>query len=122
MLTLPVKLASEPMKSYLRTAVGLLRDGRCSRIAGRGKGTDDLFKNLTADEMDQPLEMAAGRWPADLDEAAKVIDIVSAPVDGFIGVATDDVLTSLDLLEAELDVEGPARWGRRTRRRGRLRR
>ena len=114
------EVAREPMKSYLRTAVGLLRDVASAfpTFAGRGKGTDDLFKNLTADEMDQLLEMAASRYlscsglfgtPAD---AAKVIDVVSAAgVDEVaclidFGVATDDVLTSLDLLlEAKLDVE-----------------
>ena len=104
--------AREPMKGYLGTAVGLLRDVASAfpTFAGRGKGTDDLFASLTADELDQLLEVAAARYlgtsglfgtPAD---AAAIVETVSAAgVDEVaclidFGVATDDVLGSLELL------------------------
>ena len=104
--------AREPMKGYLGTAVGLLRDVASAfpTFAGRGKGTDDLFASLTPDELDQLLEVAAARYlgssglfgtPAD---AAAIVETVSAAgVDEVaclidFGVATDDVLASLELL------------------------
>jgi hypothetical protein len=106
------EVAREPMKGYLGTAVGLLRDVASAfpTFANRGKGTDDLFKSLSADELDQLLEVAAGRYlstsglfgtPA--DAAATVEAVSAAGVDEVaclidFGIATEDVLTSLDLL------------------------
>ena len=114
------EVAREPMKGYLGTAVGLLRDVASAfpTFAGRGKGTDDLFKSLTPDELDQLLEMAAHRYLSSSglfgtpDEAASIVETVSAAgVDEVaclvdFGIATDDVLTSLDLLlEAKAQVD-----------------
>ncbi len=121
------EVAREPMKGYLGTAVGLLRDVASAfpTFAGRGKGTDDLFKSLTAEELDQLLEVAAHRYLSTSglfgtpDDAAAIVEAVSAAgVDEVaclidFGVATDDVLASLDLLlEAKAAVDarrdGPA--------------
>ena len=114
------EVAREPMKGYLGTAVGLLRDVASAfpTFAGRGKGTDDLFKSLTPDELDQLLEVAAHRYLSTSglfgtpDEAAAIVETVSAAgVDEVaclvdFGVATDDVLASLDLLlEAKAPVD-----------------
>ncbi len=106
--------AREPMKAYLGTAVGLLRDVASAfpTFAGRGTGTDDLFKTLTPDELDQLLEVAAHRYLSTSglfgtpEEAASIVEAVSAAgVDEVaclvdFGVPTDDVLASLDLLLA----------------------
>ena len=122
------EVAREPMKGYLGTAVGLLRDVASAfpTFAGRGKGTDDLFKSLSPDELDQLLEVAAHRYLGTsglfgtADDAAAIVETVSAAgVDEVaclidFGVATDDVLASLDLLlEAKRTVDarrvaGPA--------------
>ena len=58
------EVAREPMKGYLGTAIGLLRDVASAfpTFAGRGKDTDDLFASLSAEEMDQLLEVAADRY------------------------------------------------------------
>ncbi|MFV0308087.1 MAG: MupA/Atu3671 family FMN-dependent luciferase-like monooxygenase [Desertimonas sp.] len=108
------EVAREPMKGYLSTAVGLLKDVASAfpTFAGRtGADADDMFKSLTADEMDQLLEVAAQRYlrtsglfgtPADV---ADVVDEVSAAgVDEIaclvdFGIETDLVLDSLDLLD-----------------------
>ena len=106
------EVAREPMKGYLGTAVGLLRDVASAfpTFAGRGKGTDDLFKSLSADEMDQLLEVAARRYLdtsglfGTPDDAARIVEDVSAAgVDEVaclvdFGIETDDVLASLELL------------------------
>ena len=138
------EVAREPMKGYLGTAVGLLRDVASAfpTFAGRGKGTDDLFKSLSPEELDQLLEVAAHRYLGTSglfgtpDDAAAIVEAVSAAgVDEVaclidFGVATDDVLASLDLLlEAKATVDArrlrrsspsPQRAGRRGgRRRGR---
>ena len=106
------EVAREPMKGYLGTAVGLLRDVASAfpTFAGRGKGTDDLFKSLSPEEMDQLLEVAAHRYLGTSglfgtpDDAAAIVEAVSAAgVDEVaclvdFGIDTDDVLASLDLL------------------------
>jgi hypothetical protein len=114
------EVAREPMKSYLGTAVGLLRDVASAfpTFAGRGKNTDDLFKSLSADEMDQLLEVAADRYldtsglfGTPEDAVAIVEAVAEAGVDEVaclidFGVSTDQVLSSLDLLlETKSDVE-----------------
>ena len=115
------EVAREPMKGYLGTAVGLLRDVASAfpTFAGRGKGTDDLFKSLSPEEMDQLLEMAAHRYLGTSglfgtpDDAVAIVEAVSAAgVDEVaclvdFGIDTDDVLSSLDLLlEAKTTVDG----------------
>ena len=104
--------AREPMKGYLSTAVGLLRDVASAfpTFAGRGKDTDDLFKSLSADELDQLLEVAAQRYLGSsglfgtaADAAAMVETVAAVGVDEVaclidFGVPTDDVLASLELL------------------------
>ncbi len=106
------EVAREPMKGYLGTAVGLLRDVASAfpTFANRGKGTDDLFKSLTPDELDQLLEVAAHRYLSTSGlfgtaaDAAAIVEQVSAVgVDEVaclvdFGVDTDAVLASLDLL------------------------
>ena len=102
------EVAREPMKGYLGTAVGLLRDVASAfpTFAGRGKGTDDLFKSLSPEEIDQLLEVAAHRYlgtsglfgtPAD---AAAIVEAVSA-------AGVDEVACLID-------------FGDRDRRRARL--
>ncbi len=108
------------MKSYLGTAVGLLRDVASAfpTFAGRGKNTDDLFKSLSGDEMDQLLEVAADRYLGTSglfgtpEDAVAIVEAVAeAGVDEIaclidFGVSTDQVLSSLDLLlETKSDVE-----------------
>jgi natural product biosynthesis luciferase-like monooxygenase protein len=104
--------AREPMKAYLGTAVGLLRDVASAfpTFANKGKDTDDLFKSLTPEELDQLLEVAAHRYLSTsglfgtaADAAATVEQVSAAGVDEVaclidFGVPTDDVLSSLDLL------------------------
>jgi AMP-binding enzyme/Phosphopantetheine attachment site/AMP-binding enzyme C-terminal domain len=114
------EIAREPMKAYLGTAVGLLRDVASAfpTFAGRGTGTDDLFASLSPDELDQLLEVAAQRYLGSsglfgtVDDAVAIVDDVSAAgidevaclVD--FGVPADDVLASLELvLEAKRVVE-----------------
>ena len=106
------EVAREPMKGYLGTAVGLLRDVASAfpTFAGRGKDTDDLFKSLSPEEMDQLLEVAAHRYLSTSglfgtpEDAARIVEDVSgAGVDEVaclvdFGVETDDVLASLELL------------------------
>jgi natural product biosynthesis luciferase-like monooxygenase protein len=114
------EVAREPMKSYLGTAVGLLRDVASAfpTFAGRGKDTDDLFKSLNAEELDQLLEVAAARYLGTSglfgtpDDAVAVVEAVAeAGVDEVaclidFGVPTDQVLESLDLLlQTKAEVE-----------------
>ena len=117
--------AREPMKAYLSTAVGLLRDVASAfpTFAGRGKNTDDLFKSLTAEEMDQLLEVAAHRYlsssglfgtPADVADvveqvSAAGVDEVACLID--FGVETDLALSSLDLLLEAKSLVDTARSG-----------
>lgn len=106
------EVAREPMKGYLRTSVGLLRNVATAFpiFADAGKDADDLLASLSADELDQLLEMAAQRYlgasglfgtPEDaaamVEELAEVgVDEVACLVD--FGISTDEVLSSLDLL------------------------
>ena len=114
------EVAREPMKGYLGTAVGLLRDVASAfpTFAGRGTGTDDLFASLSAEELDQLLEMAAHRYLGSsglfgtADEAAEIVEqVAAAGVDEVaclidFGIDTDAVLQSLEiLLEAKLKVD-----------------
>lgn len=105
--------AQEPMKAYLGTAVGLIKNMASSfpTFAGSGKDADEAFASLTPDELNQLLEMAAARYldTAGLfgtpEEAAVTIasvgelgvDEVACLVD--FGVDVDEVLESLPLLQ-----------------------
>ena len=101
-----------PLKGYLGTAAGLLKNMASAfpTFAGSGKDADEAFKSLTEDELSQLLDMAADRYlqtsglfgtPQD---AADVIETVSAlGVDEVaclidFGVDTEAVLSSFDLL------------------------
>jgi natural product biosynthesis luciferase-like monooxygenase protein len=106
------EVAREPMKGYLGTAVGLLRDVASAfpTFANRGSGMDDLFKSLSPEELDQLLEVAAHRYLGTsglfgtADDAAAVVEAVAAAGGDEIaclidfGIETDDVLASLELL------------------------
>jgi hypothetical protein len=117
------EMAREPMKSYLGTAVGLLKDMASAfpTFANSGKGADEAFKSLTADEMSQLLEMAAARYLETSglfgtpDDAVELIERVSAiGVDEVaclidFGVDTDAVLDSLELMREVKDAIDAAR-------------
>ena len=106
------EVAREPMKGYLGTAVGLLRDVASAfpTFANRGSGMDDLFKSLSPEELDQLLEVAAHRYLGSsglfgtADDAAAVIEAVAAAGGDEIaclidfGIETDQALASLELL------------------------
>ena len=106
------EVAHEPMKGYLGTAVGLLRDVASAfpTFANRGSGMDELFKSLSPEELDQLLEVAAHRYLGTsglfgtADDAAAVVEAVAAAGGDEIaclidfGIETDDVLASLELL------------------------
>ncbi|MEP1124960.1 MAG: MupA/Atu3671 family FMN-dependent luciferase-like monooxygenase [Ilumatobacter sp.] len=106
--------ARGPMKAYLGTAVGLIKNMASSfpTFAGSGKDADEAFASLTEDELDQLLEMAASRYLdtsglfGTADDAAATIatvgelgvDEVACLVD--FGVDVDRVLGSFPLLKA----------------------
>jgi natural product biosynthesis luciferase-like monooxygenase protein len=101
-----------PLKGYLGTAVGLLKDFASAfpTFANSGGDVDAAFKSLTPEEMSQLLDMATDRYLSTsglfgtVDEAIAMIDhVVGAGVDEVaclvdFGIATDDVLASLELL------------------------
>ncbi len=108
------RVAHEPMKRYLGTAAGLLRNMASAFpvFAGSGKDADEAFASLTPDELDQLLEMAAARYLhtsglfGTVDDAAELLarcsaagaDEIACLVD--FGIDTDAVLGSLPLLGA----------------------
>ena len=108
------RVAHDPMKAYLGTAAGLLKNMASAfpTFAGSGKSADEAFASLSADELDQLLEMAAGRYLetsglfGTVDDAVDMIERCSrAGVDEVaclidFGVDTDAVLDSLPLLGA----------------------
>jgi len=108
------RVAHGPMKAYLGSAAGLLKNMASAfpTFAGSGKSADEAFASLTTDEMDQLLEMAAGRYLetsglfGTVDDAVDMIERCSrAGVDEVaclidFGVDTDAVLDSLPLLGA----------------------
>ena len=103
-----------PLKGYLGTAVGLLKDMASAfpTFANSGASADEAFKSLTEDEIDQLLDMAADRYLVtsglfgDTDDALDMIrrasaagvDEIACLVD--FGIDTDAVLDSLAHLEA----------------------
>jgi natural product biosynthesis luciferase-like monooxygenase protein len=111
------RLARDPMKRYLGTAAGLLKNMASAFpiFAGSGKDADEAFASLTADEMDQLLDMAADRYLhtsglfGTVDDAIAMLDRcgdagadeIACLVD--FGVDTDAVLGSLPLLGAVHD-------------------
>lgn len=120
--------AREPMKAYLGTAVGLIKNMASSfpTFAGSGKDADEAFASLTEDELDQLLDMAASRYLESsglfgtAEDAAETIatvgeigvDEVACLVD--FGVDADRVLDSFPRLQATKQlidaamVDGPA--------------
>lgn len=101
-----------PLKGYLGTAAGLLKNMASAfpTFAGSGKDDDEAFKSLSEDELSQLLDMATGRY---LDtsglfgtphDAAHMVEKVSAlGVDEIaclidFGVETQKVLDSFELL------------------------
>jgi natural product biosynthesis luciferase-like monooxygenase protein len=108
------RLARGPLKAYLASAAGLIRNMASAfpTFAGRGADADEAFASLTADELDQLLDMAADRYLdtsglfGGVDDAVAMIDRCSAAgVDEVaclidFGVGTDEVLASLPLLGA----------------------
>ena len=121
------RVAHDPMKAYLGTAAGLLKNMASAfpTFAGSGKSADEAFASLSADELDQLLEMAAGRYLetsglfGTVDDAVDMIERCSrAGVDEVaclidFGVDTDAVLDSLPLLGAAYDRVEQARDRRR---------
>lgn len=106
--------AREPMKSYLGTAVGLIKNMASSfpTFAGSGKDADEAFASLTEDELDQLLEMAAARYldssglfgTAD-DAADTIVEMAGLGVDEVaclidFGLDTDQVISSFPLLQS----------------------
>ncbi|HEV8299001.1 MAG TPA: MupA/Atu3671 family FMN-dependent luciferase-like monooxygenase, partial [Acidimicrobiales bacterium] len=101
-----------PLKGYLGTAVGLLKNMASAfpTFAGSGKDADEAFKSLTADELSQLLDMAAARYldtsglfGTPHDAAAMVERASAAGVDEIaclvdFGVETQRVIDSFDLL------------------------
>ncbi|MAT06333.1 MAG: hypothetical protein CL424_14945 [Acidimicrobiaceae bacterium] len=107
------RVAREPMKQYLSTATGLIKNMASAfpTFAGRtGSGADDAFRDLTDAELDQLLEMAADRYLetsglfGTVDDAVATIETCrTAGVDEvacLIDFGIDDgvVLASLPLL------------------------
>ena len=108
------EVAREPMKSYLGTAVGLIKNMASSfpTFAGSGKDADEAFASLTEDELDQLLEMAAARYlessglfgtaaeAADtvLEMAGLGVDEVACLID--FGLDADQVISSFPLLKS----------------------
>jgi natural product biosynthesis luciferase-like monooxygenase protein len=101
-----------PLKGYLNTAAGLLKDMASAfpTFAGSGKDADEAFKSLTEDEVGQLLDMATARYLETSGlfgtphEAAHMIEKVSAVgVDEVaclidFGIETQKVLDSFGLL------------------------
>ena len=102
------------MKEYLGTAAGLLKNMASAfpTFTGSGKRADEAFASLSVDELDQLLEMAAGRYletsglfgtvedAVDMVQRCSLagVDEVACLID--FGIDTDDVLDSLQLLDA----------------------
>ncbi len=107
------RTAREPLKQYLSTATGLIKNMASAfpTFAGRnGTSADEAFRDLTDDELGQLLEMAADRYLetsglfGTVDDAvatietcrASGVDEVACLID--FGVDDDVVLQSLPLL------------------------
>ena len=104
--------ARQPLKGYLGTAAGLLKNMASAfpTFAGSGKDADEAFKSLTESELSQLLDMASARYletsglfgtpkdAADMVErvSALGVDEVACLID--FGVDTDAVIGSFDLL------------------------
>jgi natural product biosynthesis luciferase-like monooxygenase protein len=106
------ELAEEPMKKYLGSAAGLLKNMASAFpiFANASASADEAFQSLTDSEMDELLTMAAARYLntsglfGDLDDARQMaldlsrmgVDEIACLID--FGLDTDDVLDSLPLL------------------------
>ena len=100
------------LKEYLRSATGLLKDVASSfpTLRDAGENADEIFANLTEEEMEDLLDMAVERYVGssglfgDLDDAMTMVDQIAAiGVDEIaclidFGIDTDLVLDSLPLL------------------------
>jgi natural product biosynthesis luciferase-like monooxygenase protein len=108
--------ALEPMKAYLGTAAGLIKNlaSAFPTFANAGKDADEAFRSLTETELDELLTIAAHRYLetsglfGTADDAARMVrrvaslgvDEVACLVD--FGLGTDEVLDSLHhLVEAK---------------------
>lgn len=107
-----LRLAEEPMKRYLGSAAGLLKNMASAfpTFANAGVSADEAFQSLSESEMGELLSMAAARYLhesglfGNLDDARQMavalssmgVDEIACLVD--FGLDTDDVLGSLPLL------------------------
>jgi natural product biosynthesis luciferase-like monooxygenase protein len=105
-------LAEQPMKQYLGSATGLLKNMASAfpTFANSGASADEAFRSLTDTEMDELLTVAAARYLdtsglfGNVDDAAEMaltlsamgVDELACLVD--FGIDTDQVLGSLSLL------------------------
>ena len=105
-------VAEAPMKRYLATATGLLKDMASTfpTFANAGEAADEAFRSLSDLEMDELLSIAARRY---LDDSGLIGDLDHAEVMALnlsdigtdeiaclidFGIATDHVLESLPML------------------------
>jgi len=107
-----LRLAEDPMKRYLGSAAGLLKNMASAfpTFAKAGASADEAFQSLSDAEMDELMSMAAARYLhesglfGNLDDASEMalalssmgVDEIACLVD--FGLDTDDVLGSLPLL------------------------
>lgn len=108
------RTAHDPLKGYLGTATGLIKNMASAfpTFARAGADADEAFRSLSDDELDQLLEMAASRYLdtsglfGTVDDAVEMVerctavgvDEIACLVD--FGVDTDAVLESLPRLGA----------------------
>lgn len=110
-------IAREPLKGYLGTAAGLLKNiaSEFPTFRGSGADADEAFRNLSDDEMGMLLDMAADRYlhgsglfgtvEEGIDIAAALtaagVDEIGCLID--FGVAADQALRALDRIGAVRD-------------------
>jgi len=117
--------AEQPMKRYLGTATGLLKNMASAfpTFASAGASADEAFRSLSDSEMDELLTMAAARYLdtsglfGSTDDALEMaeslsemgVDELACLID--FGIDTQDVLDSMPLLgalKARLDTSAAA--------------
>lgn len=106
--------AEGPMKGYLSSATGLIKNMASAfpTFANAGADADEAFRSLSPAEMDELLSMAAERYMATsglFGTAASAADVVDRLADVGVdevaclidfGVPTEDVLRSLEQIDA----------------------
>lgn len=111
------QIAREPLKGYLGTAAGLLKNiaSEFPTFRGSGADADEAFRNLTDEEMGMLLDMAADRYlhgsglfgtvEEGVDMAAALtaagVDEIGCLID--FGVSADEALGALDRIAAVRD-------------------